>query len=744
MRTPRRQQYNICRLLVLLTLTLCCRPAAAAAIAVTGTVADQTGQMVPRAFVRVIDASGATAASGFADESGRFHLTATIDGICRVEAALAGFETAAVPCSSTGASVQIVLRVAPIRESTVATATRTEAPTSQIGASATVFTAADLERRQTPLLADLLTSTPGAMVVRTGQPGGLTSLFVRGGESDYNKVLLDGVPLNEPGGTFYFSNLTTEDLDRVEVLRGAYSSLFGSDAMGSVVQLFTRRGRQRRPQASAQLDGGSFATFHGLANVSGGAGRFDYSLGAARFSSDNRTPNSRFENTTATLTLGVAFAPFATLRTIWRTERGHAGTPGPTAFGRADLVAFADRNDLVGSISFDQQDGRFRQRAQYSRATSRHQSTNLAVDPPYLARFEGRTAALLSTDFPYDALNRFTRHYASYQADVRFASAAGWGTHVVTALIDWNGERANAQDRLAGTTTVNSRDSVGVAVQEQALWARTYITVGARIERNDSFGTAAVPRATAVYVLHESSGALGESQVKASIGAGIKEPTMLESFSASPFFRGNPALRPERARSLETGLVQRLAHDRARLELTYFHNRFSDVIDLVTTDPATFEAAYANVGVTRARGIEVSADASPRPGLHLRAGYTFLDSRVLASERPDDIVFGLGRPAFWRPRHSGYAGGSYSRGRVTAEVNGLFVGAFADSDFGLFNPPILENRGHHIWNARGTLRLATGASALIAIDNLTNADYSEPIGYQPLRRSVRAGLRFRF
>ena len=148
------------------------------------------------------------------------------------------FRPTTVPC---GPETHITLPVAPVHENVIVSATRTDAPTSQVGASATVFTASDLERLQKPLLADLLASTPGAMLIRSGGPGTVTSLFVRGGESNYNKVLLDGVPLNEPGGTFYFNNITTENLDRVEIVRGAYSSLFGSDAMASVIQLVTKR-----------------------------------------------------------------------------------------------------------------------------------------------------------------------------------------------------------------------------------------------------------------------------------------------------------------------------------------------------------------------------------------------------------------------------------------------------------------------------------------------------------------------
>jgi outer membrane receptor protein involved in Fe transport len=479
-----------CRL-VATTLVLVGVSARPAAADVSGTVLDQSGRAVPRAHVRLLDSSGVESASVFADEAGRFELKTTVTN-CRVEASLTGFEPASVPCASaaTGPSLRLVLNVAPVRETTIVTATRTEAPTSQAGASATVFTAEDLERRQTPLVADLLMSTPGSMVVRNGGPGALTSLFVRGGESDYNKVLLDGVPLNEPGGTFYFTNLTTENLERIEIVRGAYSSLFGSDAMASVIQLFTRRADRAggRPKVWAQIDGGTYRTFHGNAGVAGATERFDYSFGAARFDTDNRVPNSGLGNTTLSANVGVPIGGTATLRFIGRGERERAGTPGTTAFGRPDLDAFFERHDGVGSVSLDQTVNRaFRQRASYSLTASNQRSTDILADPPYTATFEGRVALFRSSDFLNDSRTDLKRHHASYQADWRIATGAGHGDHLLTVLADWDGERARFEDRLAGTTTVNSRDNFGVSAQQQMLWPRVFLSVGGRIERNGNF-----------------------------------------------------------------------------------------------------------------------------------------------------------------------------------------------------------------------------------------------------------------
>jgi outer membrane cobalamin receptor len=675
----------------------------------TGMVVDQAGQALPRALVRVVDASGAESANTFSDEKGRFRLTRVASPGCRIEASLTGFASASVPCDT--APLRIVLHVAPVQETIVVTATRTDAPADQVGVSVTTFTAEDLARRRTPLVADLLRSSPGVMLVRTGAAGGVTSLFVRGGESNYNKVLLDGIPLNEPGGTFYFSNLTTDNLDRVEIVRGAQSALFGSDAMASVVQLFTKRPDPNgRPHAAFTLEAGSYGTVNSSASASGTTGRLDYALGASRISTDNRVPNSDFENTSLSANVGVMLRDSATLRVIGRGELGRNGTPGQTAFGRPDLDAFGERHDGTGGVVFDQQvTPAFRQHASYSLAVSHQQSTNLILDPPYTPRFEDRVASFPVSDFLYDDRTNLRRHHASYQADVRLADDASHGNQLLTVVADWDGERASLEDRLAQTTTPASRNNGGVALQHQALWRRVAVTAGGRLEHNASFGNAAVPRGSLVVVAHEAGGAIGDTRLHAAAGLGIKEPTLLQSFSPSPFFLGNPHLQPERSRSAEAGIEQRLASDRARIELRWFDNRYRNLISTLTTNPATFEAEYFNIGLTRARGAELSADLAPLPAVRLRAGYTFLDSAVIDSTSPASAVLKAGQALFRRPRHSGFVEASWRRNRLSADLTGVFIGQYVDSDFSSLVPPLLDNPGYTTWDARLSFRLTNSS-----------------------------------
>jgi vitamin B12 transporter len=720
---------------------------AGAADAVSGIVVDQSGRPVPRALVRTLDRSGAETASVFADESGHFRIAmpATGAGDCRLAVSLTGFRPSDAPCAA-AQPARVVLNVAPIEETVVVTATRTEAPAGQVGSSMTVFTSDDIERRQTPMVGDLLRTSPGAMVVGTGGPGGVTSLFVRGGESSYNKVLLDGIPLNEPGGTFNFSNVTSEGLERVEIVRGAQSALFGSDAMSSVVQMFTRRGDHRdgRPQMSASLEGGTYGTARGDGQVSGASGRFDYALGVGSATTDNRVPNNVFTNTTLFGNVGISLSDTATLRVVSRGELERTGTPGATAFGPPDRDAFFKRHDVVAGVSFDQQvSPTFRQRAVYSLSVSDQQSTNLVPEPPYTPAYQGRTAPFQFFDFLYDSLTTLHRHHASYQADWRLTNDASHGNQLLTFLADWDGERADLQDRVAATLTSPARDNFGWSVEHQALWRRTFVTVGGRVEHNDSFGTAAVPRGSIAIVLHPGSGSFGETTVHANAGLGIKEPTLLQSFSPSPYFQGNPNLQPEHSRTVEAGLEQRLANDRAKIDVVWFDNRYRNLIGLQTTNPATFAASYFNIGLTSARGLEAGLDVAPTRGLRARAGYTFLDSAVIDSTSPTNVVLKSGQTLFRRPRHSGYAGLSWQDARLTVDLNGVFLGSYVDSDFASLEPPLVSNPGYSTWDARLSFRLLSQLSATAAIDNLANAAYMEPLGYPGLGRAIRVGLRVR-
>lgn len=710
---------------------------------VSGRVLDPSGRPVPRAIVRALDASGRTISQALTTLDGTFRIDVP-SGECRLEASLTGFAAAAAAC---GPDVQLTLGVAPLSESIVVSATRSEAPSSQIAASVTVFSAEDIDRRQTPPLADLLVTAPGVTLSRSGAPGSVASIFVRGGESNYNKVLLDGIPINEPGGVFNFSNITSENLERVELVRGAHSALFGSDAMASVIQMFTRRAAPgQRPQVGASIEVGSFDTARAHASVRGASGGFDYSLALAHIDTNNQEPNSAFRNDTVSAALGYQFTPRTSVRAVLRGEFGEAGTPGQTAFGRADMDAYFDRRDAVAGVTFQQDvSSGFRHRVTYGYAATRQDSANLESDPPYTPSYEGRLAAFEFFDFPFHSRNDLRRHYATYQTDWTFSGGStARGVHQLTGAVDWDGERGTVEDVLERTSTEFTRDNFGLTIQHQASWNRVFATAGVRFEHNESFGASAAPRASLAVIARRGDALAGDTRLKVSAGRGIKEPTALQSFSTSPFFLGNPDLEPEESTSLEAGLEQRFAGDRMRIEATWFHNRFRNIISTRTISFSPFRSQYFNIGKTEARGLELSAAFAPSRVLQVRGGYTLLDSRIVETRTPDDPVFGTGQWLFRRPRHSGFVEASAARGPVLLSLTGLFVGRRVDSDFSALAPAITENEARATWDVRGSYRLTRVLALTAAIDNLTGAEYMEPLGYPGLGRSLRVGLRAGF
>jgi outer membrane cobalamin receptor len=705
----------------------------------SGVVTDQSGRPVPRAVVQVTASDGHTVESVFTDADGVFHVVNAPDG-CRVQASLTGFIAATAVCSSQ--PMTLALSVAPVAEHVVVSATRTEAPAGQVGAAITVFDAAEIDRHQDPLLADLLRDAPGAMVVREGAPGAVTSLFVRGGESNYTKVLLDGIPLNEPGGAFDLSNVTTGNLERVEFVRGADSALYGSDAMTGVIQLFTRRGRTSRPDVNVWFEGGTFSTARGSGSVAGRDGRLDYSAAVAGVSTDNEVPNNHFGNVTVSGSAGVRFAHDASLRFVVRSEDGRTGTPGQTSFGRPDLDAFYTRRATDWGVTFDQTTGAVRQHASYGLAIEHQRSADLVVDPPYTPSFDGSTAPFEFSDFLYDSRTDLRRHHASYQADATWSAGRG-GTHVDTALVDWDGERATLTDALANSVVPASRDNVGFSLQHQAMWSRVFVTGGLRVEHNASFGTATVPRGSAAWYVHTGNGGVGTTRLHASAGLGIKEPTILESFSTNPFFLGNPTLQPERTRAFDGGVEQRLAADRVSVDATWFNNRYKNIISLQTTDPDTFAAQYFNIGLTRASGAELTGNVVLVHGLRAKGGYTFVDSMILESTSSSP-VFQPGNWAFRRPRHSGFVDLAWSGARASIDLAGTIIGRRVDSDFSSLEPPLTFNNGYAQWDLRVSARLMRQLSLTGAIDNLTDRQYMEPLGYPALGRAVRIGIKFHY
>ena len=712
---------------------------------IRGVVADPDHAAIPEATVRLLAADGAEAAHTLTDREGRFDFTQNCVN-CSLEVRLVGFRTKRVPVSREARVIQ--LQVAPVRENIVVTPDRTEAPTTFVGSTTTVITKEEIDARQAPVVGDLLQSAPGVIMNRSGGYGAVTSMFTRGGDSDYTKVLLDGIPLNQPGGLFDFATLQAANVDRIELVRGPQSALFGSDAMTGVVQLFSRHGdaENRRPQVTLNADGGNFETINAGADVNGASGRFDYDVFWSRFSTNNQGINADFQDSTVGTNLGLTLGK-TKLRWILRDDLSHLGNPGQTAFGPAIDDSFAHRGDGYAGFSLTNQTASFwNQRLSYTFDRTRYVAEDFGLDPPFTPTFDGHTAAFDFVDFPSNFLLDVRRHQVDYQSGFTFGSGQrDWGEHIVTFAFSWNRELGAIGDRTgASLPTHHELDDVGGVFQYQALIGRLSLTNGVRVEGHSTFGKTLVPRSSVAYMLRTGSAALGATKLKFNFGLGFKEPSLVQLFSPDPTFLGNPRLRPERDRCFDFGVEQRVWNDRAKFEINWFDNRFRDLVEFNVISFSPFTANFLNIDAAKANGAEVTVETSPMAGLKFTAAYTYLNTLITRSSSDPGSIFAMGNGLQRRPRHSGSFGVLWNWRKLTASSTVTYVGARVDSDFAGLVPPLTSDPSYTRLDLAWTYRVTRRFSYVGAITNALDRHYMEALGYPALTTTFRMGGRFTF
>jgi outer membrane cobalamin receptor len=702
----------------------------------TGTVRTSDGTPVPQVVLTVDGPGGPHAVVTGAE--GRFTLAGLAPGRYRVRLDAPGFRLAPEPEATVGTEavrLDLTLSPAPVREQVLVSATRGEAAQSTLGVTATVLDRERIEDREASTFLALLQEVPGVATARTGGVGPQASLFIRGGDSNAARVLVDGVPVNEPGGDYDFGPQIPLELERVEVVRGAASSLYGTDALAGVVQLVTRRPLAGPVRLQAEGEGGTDDWFRGYAGASGQSGRFDWTLGGQRLRTDNQEPNSAFEQNAGAASAGYRTASTG-LRLVLRGEDTEHGTPGQTAYGRPDLDAAFERQTFVASAHLRHVRGPLTHHVRAGYASADALSVNPLDSGPYTPRWEDRTApfTFLDTPNPLGFQNDTSRLSAGYQLEAQAGAA-----HLLTAGVDVEREEGALGSRAEETITPR-RTNAGVYVQDRlVVGTRLFATVGGRLEHNDSYGTTAVPRAALAFRARDGEDAL---TVRASAGAGVKEPGFFESFGISFFAQGNPDLQPERSRTYDFGLEQRLFGDRLRADAAVFRHEYRDQIAYRIVDPMTFQGSFTNLGRTRAQGIELAVEASPTPALRLSGQYTLLDGEVLESgDAFDTPVYAEGRPLLRRPKHQGALGARWRRGALMFGADLVLVGARADSDFAGLG--LEENDGYARLDARARVGLARGFEVLVVGENLFDEQYQDVLGYPALGRTVRVGLRYR-
>ncbi len=603
---------------------------------------------------------------------------------------------------------------------------------ANVSSPSSVLTRSEVEQRQEVWIAESLQVTPGIALARLGRAGGLTTLFLDGGNSNFTKVLIDGAPVNEPGGFLILSPLTLDNIEKVEVVHGASSALFGTDAMTGVVQVFTRRGTTAQPRLELLGEGGSFETGRGSAHLSGIFGRFDYAAAAGRYQTAGDGPNDFFRNTTLSGNFGWRIAEENQLRLTLRSNSSDAGVPGQTSLIPVDRDHHNALRDFAASFAWDFASGsRWRHRVvaheSYIRQIFDDPSSDFCQSTPPFA-----------CDFAFTLRNQFNR--SGVQAQSSYIRGATGFTL---------GYQLDIENGFFGPEHGRRNNQGGYLEARHQFGARLTVVAGARAEANASFGTRIVPRAGAAYALRFGSGLWGPTRLKFSYGLGIKEPSLSQSFAQDACFPGNSGLRPERSRSFHYGADQFLAGERVRLSVDGFHNQFRDIVSFAfgqfpgaLPPPATCPfgfGSFFNTDLARARGVNTSVETKPARWLRLGGHHSYVDSRVLRSPNAFDPALQVGNRLLHRPLHSGSLTVNAEYRRMNWNLTSVFVGEATDSDFLGFGRT--RNPAYVRVDLAAHYRLQRAVTLFGRIENLFGDRYEEAIGFPAYGRHFRLGMK---
>jgi outer membrane cobalamin receptor len=681
---------------------------------------------------------------------GRYRLTITHEFLRRSEREL-------TLDAGSRRELRVVLPLEPLAQNVLVSAEALAITSATASEPVAVITREDMDRRQSIHIGALLATQPGISVVQADSGGGTTSLFLDGGNSNFTKVLVDGVTLNQPGGAIDFSNFTLDNIDKIEIVRGAQSALSGSDAMTGVIEVLSHRGSTRTPQVLLEGEGGTFSTGRGMARISGLAGRLDYSAAAGYFSTQGQSPNDRFLNRTLSGNFGVRVGKEGSLRLTLRNNTSDAGAPGQTAFTPPNLDQHNALEHFTAGLVWDGSSGKHWQHhvagtETYIRQEFDNPLSDFFTSPdPFGSCFSPRSAHAVASaycDFTYTSRNQLNR--AGFEAQTSYVVGRG----SISAGYVYEVENAFLSS-LSGGHARRNNEAGFLAGRFQVL-PRVVVNAGFRVEDNDSFGTKVVPRAGIAFTPRTGGDIFGATRLRFTYGEGIKEPRLDQSFGTDICNPGNPRLLPERSRTIYTGIEQRLARDRVRVSADYFDSRFRDIVSFTfcfpggpcpVTPPVGCPfgfGTYFNTDLARARGTTISAEARVNSHLSLSGNYTLDDTLVLQSPNAFDPAQAPGNRLIRRPVHSGNIVVSAGVGRLNGTFTARFVGRRTDSDF-LFPPlNLTSNPGFATFNVAATFRIHRSATAFARMENLSDKSYQEILGYPAFGRAAYVGMRFTF
>lgn len=768
---------------------------------IRGTVVDPLGSRVAGATVRVLGGDAPVAREATSDAEGAFVVTGLAAGRYDVEVAAAGFQVRRIEQAFVAAGSQLVVAISlplgPVETSVTVTATATETLPSQVGAPVTVLDAPTLDAIGKVDVIEALRLVPGSALVQTGGHGSSASAFIRGGNANFNKILVDGVPANDIGGAMDLSQLSLAGVDRVEVLREANSVSAGADALAGIVSITTRRGRTRVPEVTLSLDGGSLGTGRQSAAVGGVAGRAEFFGEFAHFATSNDQPNNDYGVKTFAGRFGARVARLTDVTgTIRWIDRRYESPNAMRFYGTPDDAYQTDGMRVIGIGSQTQLSDRWQASVRVGLSDQRAHFVNPTLSGEDAFGIGLGDEMTIAGANGYSVTGRGILDWGPYDSETR---AARQGIYAQTSYLVGSGWTLSAGGNYEREQAFTDPDADPATTRHNgALWTeargavadRVSVTAGLGYAHIEGFESRLSPRVSLAWAMRPpAAGAFwSDTRMTLNAGRGVKAASVSAANSslyallvqtpegAALAERANIGpVAPERSRTFDLGIEQGLWHGRARVRAAYFNSAFYDLVEFVgrnqlpqfgvPTDVADAVGfgAYVNSQSFDAQGIELSLDA--RVGrIRVGGSYTYLDAIVRASLStsaspefnpafPGVPIGGytalVGERPFRRPANVGSALVTYTDGPVVLALTGYFAGKsdestyMVGSDASFGNSLLLPNQdlnfGYAKVDVSGSWLVTARVKLFGTIENLLGQDYQPSFGYPALPATIRAG-----
>ena len=607
----------------------------------------------------------------------------------------------------------------------VVSATRTDSNTLELANSISVIDSEQISNSNSTNVFDILKSETGISFTRQGGNGSLSNLYIRGANSSHTLVLIDGVEVNlnnDPSGVYDFSALPIDNIERIEVLRGPQSTLYGSDALAGVVNIITKKGNGS-PKFSLLTEGGSYNTYKALAGINGSIQKLNYTFSLSRIASDGfSSASEKYGNSEKD---GYTFNNLSSVLGYNFNENVEINLYSRFTKSKSDYDQFGGMFGDDPTYVFNQEETSFRGEGKIKLFNGDwNQKLGLSfIRNVRKYSFDTSAASIYYSHSLYDG----RKYKLDWQNDFRVNKS-----NLLTAGIDLEFDEASSEyyaftflkpPDYASIIPMKDTRTIGIYLQDQLKFDESFfITLGARLDDHNKFGSQFTYRIAPAYMLWETG-----TKFKATIGTGFKAPSLYYLYDPS---YGNENLNPEKSFGWDAGIEQFFFSQNISVGATFFYNKFSDMFGF---DYVTFKTININQAVTK--GIEVFLEAKPINNLRLKANYTYTDARDISRNSANFGTKLLRRPESKVGFYSSYS--FIPKANITAEV--IWVGTREDINFSLYERT--ELKGYVLLNLAAHYNIFNFLRLNARVENLLDTDYEEVFGYATPGLSFYGGIK---